>query len=150
MSNETGRIRAIVATLGLETHWRGAVTVAGVLRDQGIEVIYLRNAYPEEVIEAAIQEDVDVVGISTLSGCHLSLGSELLRTAKKRGVKDRIVFIVGGVFPPNDIPKLRQLGFDGTFGPGMTAAALVDFIARATAKHKESSTDNIIKGPATS
>lgn len=150
MSNETRRIKAIIATLGLETHWRGAVTVAGLLRNQGIEVIYLGNAYPEEIIEAAIQEDVDVVGISTLSGCHLSLGSEVLRIAKKRGVKDRMVFIVGGVFPPNDVPKLRQLGFDGTFGPGMTAEALVDFIAHATSKRQENLKDKTIKGIETS
>jgi methylmalonyl-CoA mutase C-terminal domain/subunit len=149
MSNETRRIKAIIATLGLETHWRGAVTVAGMLRNQGIEVIYLGNAYPEEVIEAAIQKDVDIVGISTLLGCHLSLGSEVLRIAKEKAVKDRMVFIVGGVFPPNDVPKLRQLGFDGIFGPGMTAEALADFITRAMTKCQEGSIDNITRGTAT-
>ena len=134
MSTGLGRMKVVIATLGLETHWRGAVTIAGLLRSQGMEVIYLGNAYPEEVVEAAIQEDVDVVGISTLSGAHLTLGSEVLRIAKKRGIKDRMVFIIGGVFPPRDVPKLTRLGFDGTFGPGTTGEAIADFIARAEAK----------------
>lgn len=134
MSTGLGRMKVVIATLGLETHWRGAVTIAGLLRSQGMEVIYLGNAYPEEVVEAAIQEDVDVVGISTLSGGHLTLGSEVLRIAKKRGIKDRMLFIVGGVFPPRDVPKLRRLGFDGTFGPGTTGEEIADFIARAEAK----------------
>ena len=122
------RIKVIIATLGLETHWRGAITVAGMLRNFGMEVVYFGNAYPEEIIETAIQEDVDVVGISTLSGTHLTLGGELLQKANQKGLKDEMAFIIGGVFPPYDIPKLKELGFDGIFGPGATGEEIYGFI----------------------
>ena len=128
MSYKQRRIKVIMATLGLETHWRGAVTVAGMLRNQGMEVIYLGNAYPEEIVETAIEEDVDVVGISSLSGAHLTLGAELLEIAKQKGIKNEMVFIIGGVFPSRDISKLKELGFNGTFGPGAREEEIVAFV----------------------
>lgn len=124
-------IRVVMATLGLEPHWRGAVTVAGILRDLGMEVVYIGNAYPQDIIKVAIQEDVDVVGVSTLTGTHLALGCELLQTARQEGIKDKIVFAIGGIFPPNDVPKLREAGFDGIFGPGATAEEIDHFIRNA-------------------
>ena len=125
------RIKVIIATLGLETHWRGAITVAGMLRNQGFEVIYLGNAYPEEIITAAVQEDVDVVGISTLSGAHLTLGGKLLKIAEGKNIKGRMLFLIGGVFPPSDVPKLKALGFDAVFGPGTKGEEIADFIGKA-------------------
>jgi len=125
------RIKVIIATLGLETHWRGAITVAGMLRNQGFEVIYLGNAYPEEIITAAVQEDVDVVGISTLSGAHLTLGGKLLKIAEGKNIKGRMLFLIGGVFPPSDVPKLKALGFDAVFGPGTKGEEITDFIGKA-------------------
>jgi methylmalonyl-CoA mutase C-terminal domain/subunit len=133
MPTEGGRIRVMIATLGLEPHWRGAVTVAAMLRDLGTEVIYIGNAYPEQIIEGAIQEDVDVVGVSSLTGTHLTLGGELLQTAKQRGVKDRMVFTIGGIFPPYDILKLHGIGFDGVFGPGARGEEIYRFMREAVA-----------------
>lgn len=131
MPSKERKIRVIIATLGLEPHWRGAVIVAGMLRDMGMEVIYTGNAYPEEIIQVAIEEDVDVVGVSTLTGTHLTLGSELLQVASRKGIKTRVVFAIGGIFPPNDVPKLKEIGFDGIFGPRARAEEIYDFIGNA-------------------
>jgi methylmalonyl-CoA mutase C-terminal domain/subunit len=130
ITNTRSTTKVILATLGLETHWRGVITVACMLRNQGMEVVYLGNAYPEEIITAAIQEDVSVVGISVLSGAHLTLGSRLLEIAKQKNIKGRMLFLIGGVFPPSDIPKLIKLGFDGVFGPGTRGEEIGNFIAR--------------------
>ena len=131
MLNKERKIKVIIATLGLDPHWRGAITVSGMLRGQGMEVIYLGNAYPEEIIKVAIHEDIDVVGISILAGTHLTLGGELLQIAKQKNIKDKILFIIGGVFPPYDISKLKELGFDGIFGPGTSGEEIYSFISRS-------------------
>lgn len=131
MLSKRNKIRMIIATLGLEPHWRGAVTVARMLQGLGVEVIYIGNAYPAEIIRAAIHEDVDVVGVSTLTGSHLTLGSEILQIARESGIENRIVFTIGGIFPPADVPKLREVGFDGVFGPGSTAGEIHSLIASA-------------------
>jgi methylmalonyl-CoA mutase C-terminal domain/subunit len=137
MSSKERKIKVVIATLGLETHWRGAITVAGMLRNQGMVVIYLGNAYPKEIVEVAIQEDADVVGISSLLGAHLTLGGELLQMATQNGIKDELVFIIGGVFPPYDVPKLKELGFDGIFGPGARGEEIGGFVRNAvTAKSR--------------
>ena len=129
MLNKERKIKIVITTLGLDPHWRGAITVSGMLRNQGMEVVYLGNAYPEEIIKVAILEDVDVVGISTLVGTHLTLGGELLQIAKQKDIKDKILFIIGGVFPPYDIPKLKELGFGGVFGPGTSGKEIFSFIS---------------------
>ena len=135
MLSKKNKIRMIIATLGLEPHWRGAVTVARMLQGLGVEVIYIGNAYPEEIIQAAIHEDIDVVGVSTLTGSHLTLGSEILQIAREKGIENRMVFTIGGILPPADVPRLREIGFDGVFGPGSTAKEIHSFIANAvTAK----------------
>ena len=130
------RIRMIIATLGLEPHWRGAVTVAGMLRDLGMEVLYIGNAYPGEIIRTAIQEGVDVVGVSTMTGAHLTLGSDLLQMAKQKSIRDKIVFTIGGIFPCNDIPKLQEVGFDCIFGPGARGQEIFTSIKIAVAAKK--------------
>lgn len=138
MPSKKRRIRMIMATMGLEPHWRGAVTVVDMLRGLGMEVTYMGNAFPEEILQAAIQKDVDVVGVSTLTGTHLTLGSELLQMARQKGIKDSIVFVIGGMLPPYDIPKLKELGFDGVFGPGASGEEIHHFITNAvTAKVSE-------------
>ena len=134
---EKRKIKVVIATLGLETHWRGAITVAGMLRNQGMDVVYLSNAYPKEIIEVAIREDADVIGISSLLGAHLTLGGELLQMAKQKGIKDEMVFIIGGVMPPHDVPKLKELGFEGIFGPGAREEEIAGFVrSMVTAKSK--------------
>ena len=133
---QSDSIKIVIATLGLEAHWRGAVTVAQMLREFGVEVVYIGNAFPEEIIEVAIREDVSVVGVSSLSGGYLALGNDLISLARKKNVKDKVVFIIGGVFPPNDYNELMSLGFDAVFGPGATGEEIYNFIRKAVTVKK--------------
>lgn len=123
-----GKIRVLLSKLGLDVHNRGIIIVTRELRDAGMEVICIGNSLPEEIIETAIQEDVDVIGVSSLGGAHLTLGSELVDEAKREGLKDRIVFVIGGVFSPTDAVKLQEIGFDGVFLPGATREEIVSSI----------------------
>lgn len=129
-------MKIAIAILGLETHWKGAVTVAQMLREFGVEVVYIGNAFPEKIIEVAIREDVSVVGVSSLSGGYLALGNDLIYLARKKNIKDKVVFIIGGVFPPNDYNELMSLGFDGVFGPGATGEEIYNFIRKAVTAKK--------------
>ncbi len=112
---DKSKIKVLLAQFPLENHSRGIITVAGMLKDAGMEVVLIGNELPERIIETAIQEDVDVIGISTYCGGELALGSDLMKAAEERGVKDRAVFLMGGIFPPKNIPKLKEIGFSGTF-----------------------------------
>ena len=109
------KIKVLLAQFPLETHSRGLLTVAGMLRDAGMEVVLVGNALPEQIVDVAVQEYVDVIGISTYCGGELALGGELLKAADKKEIKERTVFLMGGIFPPADIPKLQEMGFSGTF-----------------------------------
>ena len=109
------KIKVLLAQFPLETHSRGSITVAGMLRDAGMEVILMGNALPEQIVETAVQEYVDVIGISTYCGGEFVLGDELMKAAQKRGIKERTTFLIGGIFPPKNIPKLKEIGFNGTF-----------------------------------
>ncbi len=131
-----GKIKVLLAQFSLETHHRGLITVAGMLRDAGMEVILFGNALPEQIIEAAVQEYVDVVGISTYCGGELALGSELLKAAEAKGIKENTVFLIGGIFPPKDAPKLKELGFSGTFPPSATKEEIVSSIENAVASKR--------------
>jgi len=132
------KMKMVIATLGLEVHWRGAVTVARLLRDCGVEVVFIGNAYPDEIIQVAMQEGADIVGVSSLTGGHLILGSELMEVASQKGIKDNVVFVIGGIFPPGDLPKLKEAGFDGTFGPEANGEVIYTFIKKAVSlKQKE-------------
>jgi methylmalonyl-CoA mutase C-terminal domain/subunit len=128
-----GKIKVLLSKLGLDVHNRGMITVARELRDAGMEVICLGNSLPQEIIETAIQEDVDVIGVSSLGGAHLTLGSELVEEAKREGLKDHTVFIIGGVFSPTDAAKLQEIGFDGVFTPGATSEEIVSSIKKFVA-----------------
>lgn len=122
------KTKVLLSKLGLDVHNRGLITVAKELSDAGMEVIYIGNSLPKEILSAAIQEDVDVVGVSSLGGAHLTLGGELIEEAKREGLKERIGFVIGGVFPPGDAEKLKQVGFDETFMPGATREEIVSSI----------------------
>jgi methylmalonyl-CoA mutase C-terminal domain/subunit len=126
------RIRVILAKLGLDVHNRGVLTVAKQLENEGMEVVYIGNASPREIVQSALQEDADVVGVSSLGGAHLSLGMPLLDEAERKGIKDRVVFLMGGVFPPADGKRMQDGGFDAVFTPGATGEHTVTTIRRLT------------------
>jgi methylmalonyl-CoA mutase C-terminal domain/subunit len=122
------KIRVLVAKPGLDGHDRGAKVVARALRDAGMEVIYtgLRQT-PEMIAEAALQEDVDVVGLSILSGAHLTLLPKIMEKLKENGL-DEVLVVVGGIIPAEDVEVLRQSGVQGIFGPGASTEDIVSFI----------------------
>jgi methylmalonyl-CoA mutase C-terminal domain/subunit len=124
------KIKVLLSKLGLDVHNRGIITVAKELRDAGMEVIYIGNALPKEIIRVAIQEDVDVVGVSSLGGAHITLGIPIIEEAKQEGLKDKVVFLMGGVFPPSDTVRLKEIGFDGVFTPGSTKDEIVSSTKR--------------------
>ncbi len=127
------KIKVLLAQFPLENHSRGIITVAGMLRDAGIEVVLIGNELPERIIATAVQEDVDVVGISTYCGGELALSGDLLKAAEEKGIKERTVFLLGGIFPPHNAPKLKKMGFSGIFPPSSTKEAIVDCIKEAVA-----------------
>jgi methylmalonyl-CoA mutase C-terminal domain/subunit len=109
------KIKVLMAQFPLETHSREIIAVAGMLRDEGMEVILMGNALPENIIEKAAQEAVDAIGICTYGGGEVVLGGELIKAAKKKRIKKRTSFIIGGIIAPDNVPKLKKLGFDGIF-----------------------------------
>ena len=124
------RIRVLIARLGMDAHWRGSIMVARALRDAGMEVIYLGNQLPEEIVKAAIQEDVDVVGISTLSGNHMVLAPEVVKQLNAKGANEKVV-VLGGTIPPDDISKLKDAGIGEVFGPGTPIQEIIQFITNS-------------------
>ena len=122
------KIRVVIAKPGLDGHDRGAKVIARALRDAGMEVIYtgLRQT-PEQIVEAALQEDADVVGVSILSGAHNHLCPRLVELLTERGLEDVLV-VVGGIIPDADLPTLRALGIEGVFQPGTPMQSIIDFI----------------------
>jgi methylmalonyl-CoA mutase C-terminal domain/subunit len=132
------RIRVLVAKPGLDGHDRGAKVVARALRDSGMEVIYtgLRQT-PEMIAQSALQEDVDVVGVSILSGAHLELFPLILQKLRDKGLDSTIV-LAGGIIPEEDHPALREMGIEGIFGPGTKTGDIASYIREATAARKAS------------
>ncbi len=128
------KIRVLMAKPGLDGHDRGVKVIARALRDAGMEVIYtgLRQS-PEDIVEAAIQEDVDAIGLSCLSGAHMALFPEVVKLLKKRHAGD-IVVAGGGIIPKEDVPKLKKAGVKAVFGPGTPLRDIVDFFEKAAAK----------------
>jgi methylmalonyl-CoA mutase C-terminal domain/subunit len=124
-------IRVLVAKVGLDGHDRGAKVIATALRDAGMEVIYtgLRQT-PEMIAEAALQEDVDVVGLSILSGAHMALAPRIMELLKANGQTDVKVFI-GGIVPDEDMPRLREMGITGIYGPGASTEDIVKDVREA-------------------
>ena len=127
MGNATP-VRVLVAKPGLDGHDRGAKVVARALRDAGMEVVYTGlHQSPEQIVEAAIQEDADVVGLSVLSGAHLTLFAKVIGLLRERDAGDIVVF-GGGIIPEADIPELEALGVAKVFTPGATTASIVDWV----------------------
>jgi methylmalonyl-CoA mutase, C-terminal domain len=131
--NATGnrRIRVVVAKPGLDGHDRGAKIIARALRDAGMEVIYTGlHQTPEQIVATVIQEDADAVGLSILSGAHMTLVPRVVELLRKEGVDD-VVVTVGGTIPADDIDELKQLGVAEVFTPGASTQEIVDFIEGA-------------------
>lgn len=122
------KIRVLIAKPGLDGHDRGAKVVARALRDAGMEVIYtgLRQT-PEQIVQAAVQEDVDALGLSVLSGAHMHLFERIITLLREVGIEDLPVF-GGGIIPDQDIPKLKRLGVAEVFQPGSTTIEIIEFL----------------------
>ena len=136
---EQRKIRVVVAKPGLDGHDRGAKIIARALRDAGMEVVYTGlHQTPEQIVETVIQEDADAVGLSILSGAHMTLVPKIVELLKEQGIDD-VLITVGGTIPNQDIPELKELGVAEVFTPGAPTQAIIDFIqanvgdARSTA-----------------
>lgn len=129
------RIRVLIAKPGLDGHDRGAKVIARALRDAGMEVVYtgLRQT-PEQIVNAALQEDVDAIGVSILSGAHMTLFPRILELMKEREIGDVPLF-GGGIIPDDDIPKLKDAGVDAVFTPGATMDEIIAYIRGRVGGH---------------
>ena len=128
------KIRVLIAKPGLDGHDRGAKTVASVLRDHGMEVIYSGlHQTPEMIAETAMQEDVDVVGLSILSGAHMALFPRVKAELEKRGLAD-VLLVGGGIIPGEDMQKLEKVGYAKLFGPGTTTDSIATYIQEEMAR----------------
>ncbi|MEE8232666.1 MAG: cobalamin B12-binding domain-containing protein [Thermoplasmata archaeon] len=129
-----GKIRVLVAKPGLDGHDRGAKVIARGLRDAGMEVIYTGiHQTPEDIVEAAIQEDVDAVGLSSLSGAHMTLFPRVAELLREQGMENVLV-IGGGIIPPDDVAALKEVGIDRIFGPGTSLKEVVAYLEERTGK----------------
>jgi methylmalonyl-CoA mutase C-terminal domain/subunit len=130
------KIRVVVAKPGLDSHDRGAKVIARAFRDAGMEVIYtgLRQT-PEQIVETALQEDVDVIALSILSGAHMTLFPRVMELVKERELDDVLVF-AGGIIPEEDIPALKRIGIVEVFGPGTNTDELIEFIRHNVKERK--------------
>jgi methylmalonyl-CoA mutase C-terminal domain/subunit len=128
------KIRVLVAKPGLDGHDRGAKVIARTLRDAGMEVIYtgLRQT-PEQIINAALQEDVDAIGVSILSGAHMHLFPRIMELKREKKLDDVMIF-AGGIIPDHDIPKLKEIGLAEIFPPGSSLEEIVQFVRSHTRK----------------
>jgi methylmalonyl-CoA mutase C-terminal domain/subunit len=136
------KIRVVVAKPGLDGHDRGAKVVARALRDAGMEVIYtgLRQT-PEMIVETALQEDADVVGLSVLSGAHMALVPRILEMLRANGQENVKVF-VGGIIPDEDVPRLLEIGVVGVYGPGTITEAIILDVRRAVLGYSDADTQS--------
>lgn len=121
--------RILITRLGMDAHWRGSIVVARALRDAGMEVVYIGNQMPENIVETALQEDVDIIGLSTLSGNHMELAPEVVKLLKEKGMGDTPV-VLGGTVPPADISKLKEAGLREVFGPGTPLEEIIESISK--------------------
>ena len=133
--NQNKMIRVLVAKPGLDGHDRGAKVIARALRDSGMEVIYsgIRQT-PEQIVEASLQEDVDALLLSILSGAHGFLFPRIMELLKEKGLGD-ILVIGGGIIPEDDIPELKALGISAVFGPGTLTSTIIDYIKENLSKN---------------
>jgi methylmalonyl-CoA mutase C-terminal domain/subunit len=129
------KIRVLIAKAGLDGHDRGAKVIAAALRDAGMEVIYtgLRKS-PEMIVEAALQEDVNAIGISSLSGAHMTIFPKVLALMKKKGIDDVLLF-GGGIIPQQDIDTLKGMGVGELFTPGASTIEIVNYLKKYSREH---------------
>jgi len=118
--------KVLIAKPGLDGHWRGAVVVSAALRDAGLEVIYLGNQTPEAIVQSGFQEDVEAIGLSILSAGHIELVEQVIEKMRQKGMED-VLLAVGGTVPPEDIPRLKEMGVHGVFPPGSKVEKIVEF-----------------------
>lgn len=130
-------IRVLIAKVGLDGHDRGAKVIASFLRDAGMEVIYtgLRQT-PEMVVNAALQEDVDAIGVSILSGAHMTVFPKVMNLMKEKGLND-VLLTGGGIIPDADMKKLQELGVGELFAPGTDTKTIVEYITTYVSKHRK-------------
>ncbi len=120
--------RVLIARLGMDAHWRGSIVVARALRDAGMEVVYIGNQMPEGIVETAIQEGADIIGLSTLSGNHMVLAPEVTELLMARGVQETAV-VLGGTVAPNEVDELKKAGIRAVFGPGTPLKEIIDTLS---------------------
>ena len=126
-------VRVVMAKLGLDIHWRGVYLVSQFMKDSGMEVIYLGNKFPEQIVEAAVEEDVDVIGLSSLGGNHMTLAPKVVRLLKERGL-DNIKVFMGGVMAPKDAKLLeKEHGIEKVFLPDTPMQEIIDVINECVA-----------------
>jgi methylmalonyl-CoA mutase C-terminal domain/subunit len=128
MASERTHIRVVMAKPGLDGHDRGVKIVARALRDAGMEVIYTGlHQTPEQIVQTAVQEDADAIGLSVLSGAHMTLFAKVMELLRERGIDDIVVF-GGGIIPADDIPELKALGVAAIFTPGAPTGEIIDWV----------------------
>ncbi len=128
------KIRVLMSKPGIDGHWRGGIVVSRALRDAGMEIIFGGFQNVKEIVESAIHEDVDVIGLSIHSGAHLAYTQQVIDLLKERGVVDDILILVGGVIPAQDFPKLKEIGVANVYGPGSMVKDIVEFIQESLKK----------------
>lgn len=132
--NPKRKIKIVISKVGLDGHDRGAKVIASLLKEAGMEVVYLgMYQMPEDIVRAAIDEDADVIGVSYLSGEHLTFTPKIVEEIRRNGLQD-ILFIAGGVVPPEDIPSLKEMGVDEVFVAGSLTQPIVDYIRNHVGK----------------
>jgi methylmalonyl-CoA mutase C-terminal domain/subunit len=122
------KIRVLMSKPGIDGHWRGGIVVSRALRDAGMELIFGGFQNAKQIVEAAIQEDIDVLGLSIHSGAHFAYTKQVIDLLKEKGVFNDILILVGGVIPAQDFPKLKEIGVANVYGPGSMTKDIVDFI----------------------
>lgn len=122
------KIRILMSKPGIDGHWRGGIVVSRALRDAGMEIIFGGFQNVREIAETAIQEDVDVIGLSMHSGAHLEYTRQLINLLKEHGIFDNVLVLVGGVIPAKDFPKLKDMGVANVYGPGSMTGDIVEFV----------------------
>ncbi len=122
------KIRVLMSKPGIDGHWRGGIVVSRALRDAGMELIFGGFQNVKQIVEAAIQEDIDVLGLSIHSGAHFAYTKQVIDLLKEKGVFDDILVLVGGVIPAQDFPKLKEIGVANVYGPGSMTSDIVEFI----------------------
>lgn len=128
---EERKIKVLMCCLGPETHNRGIIVVSTILKEEGMEVVYLGNTTAENALKAALEEDVQIIGVSSLSGAHLRTGKHLLELARQKGLEQSMAFVIGGVIPPQDVKILKEMGFYDVCVSGTKRDDLVSVVRSA-------------------